>query len=250
MLTDFDGTLAPIVDDPATSRPLPEAVDVLHGLAARYRRVAVVSGRPAGFLASHLALHGRPDGAGEAGEGLVAVGLYGLERAEDGRVRADDRAACWAPVVDRLAEVARREAPPGLGVEHKGVSLTLHYRTAPQLGEWARAWAADQAAATGLVLHAARMSEELRPPVEVDKGTAVAELSEGLAAVCFVGDDVGDVPAFTTLDRLADRGVAVLKAAVRSDESPPELLERADVVVDGPEGAVALLSRLLDVPTS
>ncbi len=46
------------------------------------------------------------------------------------------------------------------------------------------------------------MSWELRPPVPTDKGTVVTELAAGLAAVCFVGDDTGDLPAFEALRRL------------------------------------------------
>src|SRR5260221_10866738 len=46
IVTDFDGTLSPIVLHPAEARPLPEAAEVLGRLAARYGRVGVVSGRP------------------------------------------------------------------------------------------------------------------------------------------------------------------------------------------------------------
>ena len=47
VFTDFDGTLAPIVDDPASALPLPGVVDALEALAGRYGRVGVISGRPA-----------------------------------------------------------------------------------------------------------------------------------------------------------------------------------------------------------
>ena len=241
ILTDFDGTLAPIVEDPTTSRPLPEAVDALHELAGRYRRVAVISGRPAAFLATHLDLANRP-------EGLVAVGLYGLERADGDEVVTHPAGADWRAVITSVADLADEAAPPGVIVERKGLSLTLHYRTSPSSLEWARAWAAEQADRTGLAHHPARMSEELRPPVSVDKGTAVAELAEGLGAVCFFGDDVGDLPAFEVLDRLAAGGMATLKVGVRSEEAPGELLEAADAVVDGPPGVADVLSRLLARP--
>ena len=244
ILTDFDGTLAPIVADPTASRPLPEAVDVLHRLARTYRRVAVVSGRPAAFLADHLRL-GTAD-AGVPGEGLVAIGLYGLEMADGGDVTTHPSAAEWREVVTHVADRADEEGPPEVLVERKGLSLTLHYRTAPEHADWARTWAAEQAEHTGLVRHSGRMSEELRPPLSVDKGTVVAQLAEGLAAACFFGDDSGDLPAFEVLDRLArDDGVATLKVGVRSEEAPPDLLDSADVVVDGPLGAVEVLSRLL-----
>lgn len=241
ILTDFDGTLAPIVEDPTTSRPLPEAVDALHELARRYRRVAVISGRPAEFLATHLDLAGRP-------EGVVAVGLYGLERADGDEIVTHPDAADWRAVIADVADLGDEAAPPGVIMERKGLSLTVHYRTSPTSLEWARSWVAEQAERTGLVRHGARMSEELRPPVAVDKGSALGELAEGLGAVCFFGDDVGDLPAFAVLDRLAGEGVTTLKVGVRSEEAPPELLDAADVVVEGPEGVVSVFSRLLEGP--
>ena len=249
ILTDFDGTLAPIVADPTSSRPLPEAVDLLHRLAERYRRVAVVSGRPASFLATHLELAQR-DGR-RSGEGLLAVGLYGLETADGDQVTTHPEAAGWRPVVEQVADDADQHAPAGVVVERKGLSVTIHYRTAPSHGPWARKWAVEQADATGLVHHPARMSEELRPPLSVDKGTVVAGLVDGLRAACFFGDDAGDVPAFEVLERLSrDAGVTTLKVGVRSEEAPPRLLEAADVVVDGPPGVVEMLSRLLEPPVA
>jgi len=235
VVTDFDGTLAPIVADPAAARPLPEVPDLLRRLAARFARVGVVSGRPAAFLLEHL-------GAG----GVTLRGIYGLEAVDgDGGVVANADAASWAPVVAAVAERGRSEAPPGVTIEPKGLSVTLHYRGTPAAADDARAWAEGEAARTGLVVHAARRSYELRPPVSLDKGTVVEELGAGLDAVCFAGDDVGDLAAFDALDRLAGRGARALRVGVRSTEAPDELLARADIVVDGPEGAVALLGRLV-----
>lgn len=237
VLTDFDGTLAPIVDDPASARPLPDAVDTLHRLAAKYGRVAVVSGRPASFLADRLDLTARASG-------LVAMGLYGLETAAGDGITTDPRALDWTGLIDGVAERTELDAPRDVLVERKGLSIVVHYRTAPAAAPWATAWAIAEAARNGLVRHPARMSEELRPPVPVDKGTAVAGLIDGLAAACFLGDDAGDLPAFDVLDALAGRGGAALKVGVRSEEAPADLLARADLVVDGPVGALDVLRRL------
>jgi trehalose 6-phosphate phosphatase len=91
------------------------------------------------------------------------------------------------------------------------------------------------------------MSDELVPPIPTDKGRVVRELAGGLDAVCFFGDDVGDIPALEALDELRAAGTvaSTLKVVVRSLESSPALLDLADVVVDGPEGAVALMRKLL-----
>ncbi|MGH8991943.1 MAG: trehalose-phosphatase, partial [Acidimicrobiia bacterium] len=94
VVVDFDGTLAPIVDDPAQARPLPGAVSALGRLAVRLARVAVVSGRPVDFLRRYLPPPG-PD----------LFGQYGLERLEAGRVVVAPGAREWMPAV---AEAARR----------------------------------------------------------------------------------------------------------------------------------------------
>ncbi len=246
IITDFDGTLAPIVDDPGSSRPLPEAVELLHRLGHRYGRVAVVSGRPAAFIADHLRLSECPEGEDCPEDGLMVAGLYGLETASGGEVRPHPEAERWRDAVDEVAARAKDGAPSGVTVEHKGLSVVLHYRTAPDHQGWAASWAEEEAERTGLALHPGRMSQELRPPIEADKGTALTQFVKGLRAACFAGDDLGDLPAFEALDRLrAEEGMAILKVAVKSDESPPELLEQGDVQVDGPEGVVELFRRLL-----
>ncbi|HEX6476445.1 MAG TPA: trehalose-phosphatase [Acidimicrobiales bacterium] len=242
MLVDFDGTLAPIVDEPAEARPLPVVVDLLLRLAGRYRRVAVVSGRPASFLVEHLGL-----GRGVAGQSpsIIASGLYGLEWAGGGGVvHTRPEAAQWRDVVDRVERAARAAAPPGMLVEHKGLTVAFHWRTATTEAEWARSFAEQAASESGLELHPGKMNIELRPPLPTDKGTVVSELCRDLDAACFAGDDRGDLTAFSALDRLATQGTVTCKVAVASAEIPPELSAAADLVVDGPEGVVALLEWL------
>ena len=249
ILTDFDGTLAPIVEDPTAAKALPGAVLTLHRLARHYRRVAVISGRPAQFLVEQLHLEHDELLAGETeGEGLIVSGLYGLQAATAGVVTAHPDCETWKPVVDRTADEAEEQMPDGVIVERKILTVTLHYRTRPDAADWVRAWAAEAAARTGLKLHPARMSEELIPPIPTNKGKVVGDLSQGLEAVCFFGDDVGDLPAFDALDALRAGGVHTLKVVARSSEAPARLLDAGDVVVDGPEGALAVLSRLVPVP--
>ena len=236
VITDFDGTLAAIVDRPEDARPLPGAAALLARLATRFGRVGVVSGRPAAFLRTHV-----------GGPSVRLVGLYGLEWVDGDRIATHPAAEPWRAVVDEVVARAGAHGPEGVLVEHKPLSVTFHYRQRPDLEQDARSWSEAEAARTGLVLHPARMSFELRPPVDRDKGSAVADEAHGMRAACFLGDDRGDLPAFDALDRMAaaDR-CAVLRVGVRSPEAPGELLERADVVVDGPHGALALLERLAD----
>ncbi len=230
--TDFDGTLARIVEDPDSSRPIEGAGAVLRELAGRYGAVAVLSGRPVGFLQhwlpSEIELHG----------------LYGLETGACGVRRDHESAGAWREAVADVVAASRAWAPAGVLVEPKGLSLTLHYRTRPELGDDVLAFAEVQSARAGLALRPARKSVELHPPVAVDKGTVLGELADGMEAACFVGDDAGDLPAFTALDRLGDAGVSTARIAVTSPEAPPELLARADAILDGPPAVLDFLRRL------
>lgn len=233
VFTDFDGTLAEIVDDPAAAQPYPGAVDALHRLAGRYRRVGVISGRPVVDLISRL-----------GGEGFLLSGLYGLESLRDGERADEPGVAQWRDAVEDVAATTESQGPPRVVVERKGASVTLHFRAEPERDAEVRRWAEAQAARTGLTLSPARKSYELRPPVARHKGMVLVEEAEGLDCACFFGDDLGDLDCFDALDQLAARGVTVVRVGVRSDEAPAELLERADLILDGPAEVVAVLDRL------
>ena len=159
-------------------------------------------------------------------------------------IRDSPQGGAWREVIDDVASLGEVRGPTGMLVERKGLSLTLHYRTHPEIEPAVHEWADTQAARSGLRCRPARMSYELHPPIDVDKGTAVRNIANGLHSVLYIGDDVGDLSAFAQLDLLADDGRETLRVAVRSDESAAELLDQADLVVDGPAGVRDLL-RLL-----
>jgi trehalose 6-phosphate phosphatase len=233
---DYDGTLAPIVDDPDSARPLEGICTLLQDLSTVYARVGVLTGRPVSFLESQL-----PDQ-------LLLVGLYGLEIVDEGEHRDHPLGGSWCEAIEDVAAAARDLGPEGMRVEAKGRSVTLHYRRSPEIADDVIAFAARQAARSGLVCRPARMSVELHPPIDVDKGTALLEQAEDLTSACFIGDDHGDLPAFDALDELARRGVYTVRVVVGSTEAPGELTSRADVAVEGPDAVFSLLSALL--PTS
>ena len=174
---------------------------------------------------------------------MFLSGLYGLEFVEDegGDVQAIEEAAPWREIVEEVAAAGDAALPAGISVERKGLCLTVHHRRDPSLEPESRAWVDARAEETGLVVHPARMSFELRPPLQRDKGTVLAEAAAGRRQVCFLGDDRGDLTAFDALDRMAAEGATVLRVGVDSSEAPAELLERADVVVEGPEGSLRVL---------
>lgn len=236
ILVDFDGSLAPIVEDPGSARPLPESVAALRELARRYGVVAVVSGRPAAFLQDRLRLDQK--------DRLRVYGLYGAEEVNDATVRPRERAD---PALSaRLHALATRisKSVPGARVEEKGRTLALHWREHPEAEASLVALARELATREGLELRAGRRSLELFAPGASTKYGVVAELVEGLSCACFLGDDEGDLAAFDALEAAARSGLSAVKVAVRSPESPGELLARADLVVDGPRGAAGFLEHL------
>jgi trehalose 6-phosphate phosphatase len=235
LLLDFDGSLSPIVPHPEDAVPLPGTGEVLDAIATHLQLVAIVTGRPVDYLRRVMPTR------------LVAlVGQYGLEWAHDGRVVVDDRALPYVDAVGAAAEEAEHRWPD-LYIERKGdVAVTVHWRNAPEVGDRVVGDVDALAQRFGLAVHASRKARELRPPIGVDKGTAVERLVGGATAAAFAGDDTGDLPAFAALDRLRTSGALqhAIRIAVRSPEAPQEVLRAGDLVVDGPEGLRRFLDRL------
>jgi trehalose 6-phosphate phosphatase len=224
---DFDGVLAPIQEDPETVAPVPGAAAALQRLAGRVRRVAIISARPVEFLRGRFA----------DAPGVALHGLYGLEHiGPDGKAVALPEAEAWAPVMQELAARARRELPASVGVEYKRLSVALHYRTAPETRDAVAAWARSQGEARGVRMERGRMVYELRPPIDLDKGTFVRDSIGDLACAWYFGDDVPDVRAFEALrDRAAvDPGFAGVRVAIENPETGGELARAADLVLESP----------------
>ena len=90
------------------------------------------------------------------------------------------------------------------------------------------------------------MSLELHPPVTVDKGTVVEERSDGLRSVAYIGDDVGDLPAFAALDRLTARGITAVKVAVRTPDASGPSSRRRTTWSTGPRARSTCSARCAD----
>jgi trehalose 6-phosphate phosphatase len=239
---DFDGTLAPIVPDPDAARAHPGVPGVLARLAAHGVRIAVVTGRPAATAVDY---------AGIADvSGLVVLGHYGLERWEVGVVTAPEDLSAVVEVRRRLPDVlAEAGAPEGTYVEDKGAAVAVHTRrTADPAAAFdaLREPLADLAEQTGLVVEPGRFVLELRPEGG-DKGDALRGLAgeAGAQTIGFIGDDLGDLAAFDAVDELRAEGRSGLLVCSGSTEVTA-LAERADLVVDGPDGVVGLLSAVAD----
>jgi trehalose 6-phosphate phosphatase len=237
---DFDGTLSPIVADPAAARAYPGAVLALRQVAAVVGTLAVITGRPA---ASAVGL-----GGFEAVPGLIVLGHYGLERWAGGTLDSPpslpgvEAARAGLPgLLDRAG------APDGVRIEDKGHAVAVHTRQAadPQAAlDRLRDPLAGLAAQHGLAVEPGRMVIELRPQ-GMDKGQALRTLVQQRkpSAVMFCGDDLGDVAAFDAVRELRREGIPGLTVFSGSAEVTA-LAQAADLVVDGPDGVVALLCAL------
>jgi trehalose-phosphatase len=244
VLTDIDGTLAPIVDDPAAAAVPEGARAVLSDLAARYALVGCLSGRSAAEARRLVGL-----------DELVYAGNHGFEvlmpgdsepRPDPALAGREGRAREFVRGLDPawLAEV-------GLRVEDKGPIQAFHWRGAPEDGaaEARAGELSDLAEARDLVPRRGRKVLEVRPAAGIDKGSVVRGLLAGrdLRYAFYGGDDVTDLDAFTALRWLQGSGRldAAVCVGVASDEGPEELSERADLLVDGPDAYLDVLRALV-----
>ena len=240
---DVDGTLAPIVPRPEDARPAPGAIAALTTLAHRVGICALVSGRGADDVVRLTGL--------DPGTPIQVRGHYGLEVWVAGRLDAPAPVPAVAVARARLPELLA-DSPAGVHVEDKQQSLVVHTRPAADpAGALAAVTPGLRALADELGLESVpgRFVLELRPP-GVDKGSAVRALAgdrQAAHAVVYVGDDLGDLPAFAAVEQLREGGVAgVTVASVDPalDDAPAELAARADLVLPGPTGVVAFLTAL------
>jgi trehalose 6-phosphate phosphatase len=244
---DFDGTLSPIVDDPDRAFAHPEAADRLAALAQRVGHLAVVTGRPADVVVERLGLRSLV-GLGD----IMVFGHYGLQRwdSASGEVSVPDPHPGLERVRRELPDVLAATGTEAAYVEDKGAAVAVHTRRLPDPAtalERLRAPLAGLAEDAGLALEPGRLVLELRPP-GVDKGGALRALVAETRAtsVAFAGDDLGDVAAFDAVDELRAEGLPGLLVCSGSVEEKA-LADRADLVVEGPDGLMAWLASLADL---
>jgi trehalose 6-phosphate phosphatase len=225
LATDFDGTLAPIVGHPETATALPANLAVIDRLIELGVHIAVISGRAQHDLRLRLPLRGSRI-LGDNGIGDTTA----IER------RALDR---FNSKVGRL--IARQ---PGVWLERKPGSTSVHYRGAPDAGPSLRSTVLPIANRFGLVTAMGRMVVEVRPQ-RADKARAVSVLISGLQpkAVIYAGDDEPDHSVFKLLSQMPRPH---LNVGVSSVERPVDSFRDCDLVVEGPEGMAAFLRDLLE----
>ncbi len=243
---DFDGTLAPIIDDPEQAFADRESVAALGRIGHHINTVAVVTGRPA-KTAVRLGRFAESDDLGR----MVVLGQYGVERwdAQTGEFRIPPSPDGVAAVETALPGLLARHGVKGARVEHKGRAIGVHTRElddpAGAMGELTEP-IGELAEQNGLKVEPGKNVLEMRPP-GMDKGDALRSLviETGSKQVIFAGDDLGDLPAFEAVEKLRAEGVPGLLICSASREQDA-LAERADLVLDGPHGVAIWLTQLAD----
>lgn len=246
---DFDGTLAPIVDDPAQAQIHPDAADVLVPLAEQVLAVAVVTGRPARQALDLGGLESVGNAIGDAGKELYLFGQYGNERwsSTNRRVIGPRPPHGLATFIADLPRLLRRLGAEDAHIEEKGLAVAVHTR---RLDDPDASYddllsaIREEAGRHDLVVEPGKQVIEVRS-AGMHKGIVVERLVEELGATgfLFIGDDLGDVEAFEAVRALAKNGIATLLVC-SADSEESALHPLSDVLVSGPEGVLDLLRQL------
>jgi trehalose 6-phosphate phosphatase len=244
ILTDVDGTLAPIVERAEDAAVPAAAREALAALSQRYALVGCVSGRRAEEARRLVGL-----------DSLAYAGNHGLELLlpGDAAPRPDPSiAGREREASEFLAALDGARLEVGLRREDKGPIQALHWRgSADEAAAHSRAHEiAVEAGKAGLEPRWGRKVLELRPAGGGGKDGAVASLlaDERLDRAVYAGDDRTDLDAFRRLRQLREEGqlIAGVCVGVLSAEAPAELAEETDVTVGGLDGWLAILEWLAE----
>lgn len=244
IFSDIDGTLAPIVSNPDDAAISARGKGLLKRLIARGVKVALVSGREIEKAREIAGL----DGAAYAGN-------HGLHLWVGGRVETTESVQPYVAQARQLLSRLEDLRYPGVSVEDKGPVLAFHYRNADdQEGARAAILVAVQNAegSSAFGVYEGRKVIELRPPLAINKGTAIVHLAKrlGIRAAIAIGDDMTDVDMFRGVQELRRRGMRGTNVGVWSDEVSPDLLDSTDYYVRGVPGVELLLEEILtEVPS-
>jgi len=245
LIFDIDGTLSPIAPTPEEARLYPGVVALLE--QARERAiVAIMTGRSI------------DDGARMVDvDGLTYIGNHGLEWS-DGLpwlhpVHMAQEALAYVEPGKQLLDLAEDGlvGVPGIIVQRKSVGGSIHYRLAPDPEEARQrilSLLEEPARKVDMRLGEGKQVVEVRAPLAVNKGYALRQFVQrlGLQAAIFAGDDRTDFDAVVEISRLRKDGIAALSIVVQHADTLPELLEHADIVVQGVEGMVDLLRQMVE----
>lgn len=247
IISDFDGTLALFADTPGGAAIVPEIATLIDTLAEKVAAFALVSGRGVVDLRQRFE---RP--------WAVYYGNHGIEYWSEGGARNALLAQPWVePMRSLLAQIGPLSIP-GTFVEDKGITAAVHYRLAndpAKARDTLRSKLRPLCDQFGFVLSEGHSIFEIKPPIEVNKGTAAAAIvkDHDLKSVLFLGDDITDTHAMHHLRALAadpEHGLNALSVGVVHAASPPSLLESCDITADGVKDVEALFEWINNHRTS
>jgi len=241
LITDFDGTLSPIVKNPDAAQIKPGFLPLLSILHQQISLVGVVSGRRADDVQKRVGI-----------SGIMYIGNHGFERCLDGQLILPDVAK---PFTKAISEAKQKIIPmllPGMTLEDKFITLTVHFRNAEQQEIVENKFLPFLEALTNrmdLELHRGRKVFELRPPLTIDKGTAFQHLIKDfkVQSAVYLGDDTTDAAAFRAAKAFRNEGVCnSFGIGVHSENTPTAVLNDEDYYVDGVDDVMDFLTFLVN----
>jgi trehalose 6-phosphate phosphatase len=245
LILDIDGTLSPIAPTPEKARLYPGVASLLRK-AREHAHIAIMTGRSI------------DDGARMVNvDKLTYIGTHGLEWSQGlpstHSVRVIPEALTYIAPGKDLLDLAEKKLSdlPGILIERKRIGGAIHYRLSPapeQARQTILSVLEEPAHRANMLLHEGKMVVEIKVPLAIHKGQALLEFMRhyDLQGIIYAGDDRTDLDPITEIARLQKEGVAAISIVVQHSDTLPELLERADIVVQGVEGMVELLREIVE----
>lgn len=241
IITDMDGTLSHIVNDPDAAQITPKNLDLLNQLSQKLSLVAVVSGRAVNDVVEKINL-----------PNVVYIGNHGMEHWQNGQAVVTPEIADTRPRIESAINELKLQLPEGMWIEDKQVTLSIHYRNTDNPSQIATSFkpiVTHIATKNNLSAFDGHMIFEIRPQVEINKGTAFRHLVQEhhLDTAFFIGDDVTDVDAFIMAKQLREtKNYDAYAVGVESDDTPPSVSDNADMMVSGVSDVEVFLSWVLE----
>ena len=229
LITDVDGTISETAPTPQQAEVSPLCHHYLSLLSQHLALVAAISGRPADEVKNMLKI-----------DRMVYIGNHGLERWVEGHSEFTKNAQDYPEVIKAvIRELAPSLSIEGVGIDDKGITATIHYRLCREplsVEKIILARLQDSPLARRLRIMQGRMSINLLPPVEGNKGTAILDLIREykLQSGIYLGDDITDIDAFRAIQSASHssdfQGLAI---GIMSREISAKLVAEADFTLNG-----------------
>lgn len=246
LVFDIDGTLSPIAPTPDQARLYPGVVPLLER-AREHAHVAIMTGRAIEDGAAMLNL-----------EGLTYIGTHGLEWSEglpwSHPVEIVPEALDYYKPSKYLLDLVEKQLSdlPGVIVQRKRVGGSIHYRLSPnpvQIRQKLLSLLEEPAQQVNMGLSEGKQIIELRMPLPIHKGYALRQFAQrfSLHALVFAGDDRTDLDAILETARMRKEGITTLAIVVQHPDTLPELIQNADIRVQGVPGMIELFREMVEV---